>query len=113
MSVRIGTITIDTNDMDRARTFWQDVTGYEVTSSDNDNTYLHDPAKSGPGLALQRVPEAATGKNRLHLDLTTDDLAGEVRRIRGLGAGEVKSYAESGWVVLADPDGNQFCVCAE
>jgi predicted enzyme related to lactoylglutathione lyase len=113
MSIKIGTITIDTNDMDRAKTFWQDVTGYEISSSDNDNTYLHDPAKSGPGLALQRVPEAKAGKNRLHLDLTTDDLAGEVARIRGLGAGEVKSYADSGWVVLSDPEGNQFCVCAE
>jgi predicted enzyme related to lactoylglutathione lyase len=113
MTIRIGTITIDTNDMEGAKRFWSTVTGYEVSSSDNDNTYLNDPAKSGPGLALQRVPEAAQGKNRLHLDLVTADLPGEVQRIRGLGATEVKNFADNGWVVLADPEGNQFCVCAE
>ena len=64
------------------------------------------------GLSLQLVPEPRAGKNRLHLDLFTGDLAGEVDRIRDLGAVEVRRFDDDGWVVLADPDGNQFCVVA-
>ncbi len=114
MGVQIGNVGIDTNDMKNAVTFWKKVTGYQVATSDDTTTYLEDPNKSGVGISLLVVPEARKGKNRLHLDLFTDDLTGEVARIKKLGATEVKSFADgnSGWVVLADPDGNQFCVCA-
>lgn len=64
------------------------------------------------GLSLHRVPESRVGKNRVHLDLSTDDLAGQVDRISGLGATVVRRFDEGGWVVLADTDGNQFCVIA-
>lgn len=111
MRVSIRNIGIDTNDLSRATNFWQSVTGYEVGSSSDSDTYLTDPAKSSPGVSLLVVPEPKTGKNRLHIDLYTDDLAGEVTRIRQLGASEVQRF--DGWTVLADPDGNQFCVIGE
>ncbi|WP_043628463.1 VOC family protein [Nonomuraea candida] len=110
MSISIGNICIDTNDLAGSTAFWQAVTGYQVASSDEGTTYLEDANKSGVGLSLQAVPEGREGKNRLHLDLFTGDLAGEVDRIRALGAGEVQRF--DGWVVLADPEGNQFCVVA-
>ncbi|MBB2741244.1 UNVERIFIED_ORG: putative enzyme related to lactoylglutathione lyase [Microbispora rosea subsp. rosea] len=111
MSISIGNICIDTNDLAGSTAFWQAVTGYQVASSpDEGTTYLEDANKSGAGLSLQAVPEGREGKNRLHLDLFTDDLAGEVGRIRALGASEVQRF--DGWVVLADPEGNQFCVVA-
>lgn len=88
------------------------MTGYEVASFDDAATYLQDPAKSAVGLSLQRVPESRVGKNRVHLDLSTDDLASQVDRISGLGATVVRRFDEYGWVVLADTDGNQFCVIA-
>jgi predicted enzyme related to lactoylglutathione lyase len=113
VSVSIGNIVIDTNDLARAATFWQSVTGYEITSSSADDTSLADPGKGGPGLSLQVVPEPRAGKNRVHLDLYTDDLDGEVTRIRSLGAAEVQRFDDGGWIVLADPDGNQFCVVRE
>ncbi|MGI5290523.1 VOC family protein [Nonomuraea polychroma] len=113
MSVTIGNIGIDTNDLARAAAFWQAVTGYRVASSDESSTYLEDGDGKGPGLSLLVVPEPRAGKNRLHLDLLTSDLAGEVDWIRGLGAEQVRRFDEDGWVVLADPDGNQFCVVAQ
>ncbi len=68
----------------------------------------------GSRFLLQRVPEANSGKNRLHLDLRTVDLAGEVERVLALGAKRLTSQpvTETGWRwhVLADPDGNEFCV---
>ena len=114
MGIRIGNVGIDTNDMEKATKFWQKVTGYKVASSDDTSTYLEDPNKGGPGLSLLVVPEPKKGKNRLHLDLYTEDMNSEVARIKKLGATEVKSFADgdSGWVVLADTDGNQFCVIA-
>jgi hypothetical protein len=110
VSISIGNICIDTNDLAGSTAFWQAVTGYQVASSDEGTTYLEDANKSGVGLSLQAVPERRDGKNRLHLDLFTDDLAGEVDRIRAVGASEVRRF--DGWVVLADLEGNQFCVVA-
>ena len=111
MGVSIRNIGIDTNDLARATAFWQSVTGYKVSSSSDGDAYLADPAKSGPGVSLLLVPEPKAEKNRLHLDLYTDDLGGEVTRIRDLGASEVQRF--DAWTVLADPDGNQFCVISE
>lgn len=110
MSINIGNICVDTNDLSGSATFWRAVTGYRVASSDEGTAYLEDPSKVGVGLSLQLVPETHSGKNRLHLDLFTDDMAGEVIRLQGLGATEVMRFDNDGWVVLADPDGNQFCV---
>jgi predicted enzyme related to lactoylglutathione lyase len=112
VSVRIGNICIDTSDLSGGTAFWQAVTGYKIASSDESTTYLADPDNSGVGLSLQLVPEPRVGKNRLHLDLFTDDLAGEVARIRGLGASELQRFDDGGWVVLSDTDGNQFCIVA-
>ncbi|WP_420855842.1 VOC family protein [Thermoactinospora rubra] len=61
-----------------------------------------------PRLWFQRVPEAKTVKNRVHLDLRSDDLEAEVRRLVELGARELARHED--WVVLADPEGNEFCL---
>jgi hypothetical protein len=65
-----------------------------------------------PDLLFLRVPEAKSVKNRLHLDLRPDDQDAEVRRVEGLGARRVSvgQGADASWVVLADPEGNEFCV---
>jgi predicted enzyme related to lactoylglutathione lyase len=110
MSVRIAGIGIDTNDLASAGAFWQAVTGYEQSSAGDDHRLLVDPAKEAPALFVQLVPEPRVGKNRLHLDLATDDVDGEVERVKALGATEVQRFTEGGWVVLADTDGNQFCI---
>jgi hypothetical protein len=65
-----------------------------------------------PDLLFLRVPEEKAGKNRLHLDLRPGDQAAEVARLQGLGAvlADVGQGAEISWVVMADPDGNEFDV---
>jgi hypothetical protein len=70
----------------------------------------------GPGLLFVPVPEGKTAKNRLHLDLAPPpdgDQAAEVRRLEGLGARRVdagQDDQQASWVVMADPEGNEFCV---
>lgn len=115
MSARIGTITIDTNDIERSAAFWQGVTGYAVTSNDGTFATLAPADGRGPGLAIQAVPEARPeGKNRVHLDVLADDLDAEVARIGGLGATEVRRVEDGDyrWTVMADTEGNEFCVVA-
>jgi hypothetical protein len=65
-----------------------------------------------PDLLFLRVPETKTVKNRLHIDLRPEDQDAEVERLLGLGASlaDVGQGAEATWVVMADPDGNEFCV---
>jgi len=115
MGVRISNVTIDTNDLGAATAFWQGLTGYQAAGTGDGYAQLAPPG-DGVTLYLQVVPEPRQGKNRAHLDLTTGDLHGEVARAQGLGATEVARFVEGdagGWVVLADTEGNQFCIVAE
>jgi hypothetical protein len=65
-----------------------------------------------PDLLFLRVPKPQAGKNRLHLDLRPDDQAAEVERVKSLGARpvEIGQQGDESWVVLADPEGNEFCI---
>jgi predicted enzyme related to lactoylglutathione lyase len=68
-----------------------------------------------PKLLLQAVPEAKAGKNRMHFDIETQNVDGEASRLESLGARRleagVRSEHGSNWVIMADPEGNEFCVC--
>jgi len=116
--MRIRTITFDCADWAPLVEFWSAATGYredpEYPNLPGDpEGLLVDPA-GGPSLLFQVVPEAKAGKNRVHLDLvpdTTRDAA--VDRLLGLGATLVRDHRRpdgTGWVTLADPAGNEFCV---
>jgi hypothetical protein len=88
----------------------------------NDRSAVVDPAGAGPRIFLQRVPEPKTVKNRVHLDVQagaglppeqrSERVAAEVERLAALGAGQIRTYDEMGehWVVMQDPEGNEFCV---
>lgn len=65
-------------------------------------------AGPGPGLFFQEVPEARSGKNRMHLDVLALDLEAEIERLLDLGASV--QAVRSGWTVMTDPEGNEFCV---
>lgn len=91
--------------------------GWRRTYVDDDEVVLEPPAGSpqdgvAPDLVLLQVPEAKAGKNRLHLDLRPEDQAAEVARLEELGARrvEVGLDASVSWVVMGDPDRNEFCV---
>ncbi|MFL1430684.1 MULTISPECIES: VOC family protein [unclassified Nocardiopsis] len=105
---------LDTNDLRAAADFWCAVLGFEREKNGN-STYLalRDPGGKWPDLLLQRVPEPRTGKNRMHLDLVVHDVEAEVARVRALGARVLRPAFEEDehlLAVLADPEGNEFCL---
>jgi predicted enzyme related to lactoylglutathione lyase len=108
-------LVLDCADLARAADFWTAALGY-VRDGEPGGRYLSLVPADGVGceILLQRVSDEKHAKNRLHLDLRTRDLAVEVDRVLALGATLVteQPIAESGWLwhVLADPDGNEFCV---
>ena len=117
MSLRIQCINIDAHDPRAIAGFWESALGWRRTYDEPDEVVLEPPAGSpedgvAPDLLFARVPETKTIKNRLHLDLRPDDQAAEVERLEGLGARKVSvgQGPEVTWIVMADPEGNEFCV---
>jgi hypothetical protein len=120
MDIRIQCLSIDTTDPGRLASFWQQALGWRRTDGGGDSAdevVIEPPAGSAedgvvPDLLFLRVPEQKAVKNRLHLDLRPADQAAEVARLEALGArrADVGQGADVSWVVLADPDGNEFCV---
>jgi predicted enzyme related to lactoylglutathione lyase len=117
MGVRWQAMCVDANDPARLADFWAAVLGWRITHSEPDEIVLEPPAGSpedgvSPDLLFLLVPEGKAGKNRLHIDLRPQDQDEEVRRLEGLGARRVSvgQGPEATWVVLADPEGNEFCV---
>lgn len=113
MGLRLKTVVFDVADLHRATTFWAAAVGYEVTSKGDAWMTLEDPKKQGPALGFQPRDDAKRGINHVHLDLAAADVEAEVRRLEKLGAKRATwPYypPEADWVVLQDPDGNEFCV---
>jgi predicted enzyme related to lactoylglutathione lyase len=108
-------MVIDCFDLDRSARFWADVLGYAAgPASSSPYRSLIPEGGDGIEVLLQRTSDDKHQKNRLHLDLRTADLDKEVERILGLGASLLTDHPviEHGWRwhILADPDGNEFCV---
>jgi hypothetical protein len=117
MNLRIQCLCVDSTDPVRLAEFWQQALGWRRTHADDTEVVLEPPAGSPedgivPDLLFIRVPEPKSGKNRLHLDLRPVDQATEVARLETLGARRVDigQQADARWIVLADPEGNEFCV---
>jgi hypothetical protein len=117
MNLRIQCLCIDTANPAALAAFWQSALGWRRTFEQDDEVVLEPPEGSPedgivPDLLFLRVPEEKAGKNRLHLDLRPEDQAAEVARLQGLGAvlADVGQGPEVSWVVMADPDGNEFDV---
>lgn len=117
MDIRIQCLCVDTADPAKIASFWEAALGWRRTWDEEDHVCLEPPQGSAedgvvPDLLFLRVPESKVIKNRLHLDLRPKDQAAEVARLEALGARRVDigQGTEHTWVVLADPDGNEFCV---
>jgi catechol 2,3-dioxygenase-like lactoylglutathione lyase family enzyme len=116
MDIRIQCLCIDSTDPAKIAAFWEAALGWRRTYDKEDQIALEPPAGSPedgivPDLLFLRVPETKTVKNRLHLDLRPKDQAAEVARLEALGARRVDvGQGEVSWVVMADPDGNEFDV---
>ena len=119
-------IAIDASDPDRLAKFWAEVLEYQVHGSGGAGIYraITDPAGKRPAILFQRVPEAKTVKNRVHIDLPHNadksvpfnerrmQLAPIVERLTKAGASRTGegSAGNEFWIVMADPEGNEFCV---
>ncbi len=104
-------ITLDVADLDRAAAFWGAVLGLEVIDSYDTYVWLEDVAP-GIRLILQRVPEAKSTKNRAHLDVSSPDPQALIERVEALGGSRISDVEDPAYslTVMADPDGNEFCV---
>jgi predicted enzyme related to lactoylglutathione lyase len=110
----IGSIVIRVDDLERQMRFWQSALGYEPRRAPSDDfVILQPPDGVGTCISLDRVRSAAQLPPRIHLDLYSDHQDDEVQRLLGLGATRVewsKRPEDADYVILADPEGNRFCV---
>ena len=112
--LRVGSVVLGVEDLPRALAFWQAALGYQPREEPEDTWVVLVPdGEPGPQVALMLSHTPAQDHPRVHLDLYADDQAAEVARLIALGATEVhwdKRPADADYVILADPEGNRFCV---
>jgi hypothetical protein len=109
----VGSVVIDCNDFAAMYAFWSAALGYVPRDPPEPGwAVLEDPEHLRVNVSLQQVPEARIGKNRLHLDLYTEDQEGELRRLLELGATRYPRMPgpADDFVTLQDPEGNLFDV---
>ena len=112
--LRVGSIVIRVDDLEGQTRFWSEALGYEPRLDDSDDFVLLKPRDGvGPNVSLDQHGSSVPVPPRIHLDLYAEDQAAEVERLKTLGATEVhwaKRPADADYVILADPEGNRFCV---
>jgi predicted enzyme related to lactoylglutathione lyase len=115
--LRVGSIVIRVDDLPRQTAFWSAVLGYlareDPSAPGADFVLLHPGSGDGPNVSLDRVHSKLQIPPRIHLDLYADDQAAEVERLKALGATEIhwdKRPSDADYVIMADPEGNRFCV---
>jgi predicted enzyme related to lactoylglutathione lyase len=113
MASRWEQIVVDAEDPARLARWWAEALGYRIVHEAPDEVEIRRTPEELPGLLFATVPDAKTVKNRLHIDLRPDDQESEVERLVDMGARPVDvGQHDVSWVVLADPEGNEFCVLA-
>ena len=116
LAFRLDQLVIDCADPELLSQFWAAVLHYEICDSDATTAAIEDPEGLHPSLWFQKVAEGKYAKNRIHFDLDVDEgaLEAAVAELRTLGAHEIDlgQGEHHTWVVMADPEGNEFCVVA-
>jgi hypothetical protein len=113
MSLRLEEIVVDCRDPASLARWWQTATGWHIVGEDSDGTELAPAPGQTPSMMFIKVAELKRHKNRVHLDWVPDDQQAEVERLVRLGARRVDvGQGSAPWVVMADPEGNEFCVLA-
>ena len=108
----IGDVVMDVADLERGGTFWSQILGVEVAFRHHQFWWLGRQNEGAPNIVLQRTDEEKVGKNRAHLDIRVDNLEAALAKVEDLGGSRLRHVIEpeySLWVV-ADPDGNEFCL---
>jgi catechol 2,3-dioxygenase-like lactoylglutathione lyase family enzyme len=113
-TIRVGSIVIRVDNLERQKAFWTAALDYVPRESDGDDFALLRPRNGvRPNFSLDRVRSTLEIPRRIHLDLYAEDQASEVKRLIGLGATEIqldKRPADADYIIMADPEGNRFCV---
>ncbi len=108
-------LVLDCRDADRLADFWVTALGYVNVGRAGTYVALYPTNGVGPKLLLQEVSEPKASKNRMHIDLEVHDIVAEAARLVSLGATQVEARpcTEHGstWILMTDPEGNEFCVC--
>jgi predicted enzyme related to lactoylglutathione lyase len=119
VDIRWQCIVVDAHDCERLARFWSEALGWRITVETDDEWAVEPPAGSpeadvAPDLLFVKVPDEKVVKNRLHIDLRPTDQQVQVQRLVDLGARriDIGQSQDVSWVVLADPEGNEFCVLA-
>ncbi len=116
MTLSINTLTVDARDPAAQASFWAAALDWHVVGEADDHRLIvptHDRTAAPHAIPVLffRNEDAKSVKNRWHFDLVPDDRDAEVERLEGLGARRVDiGQGEVSWVVMADPEGNEFCV---
>lgn len=114
MPLRLHHVVIDTHDLPGLARFWTQALGWQVLSERDQEIVIGPDVTAPVGICFMPVTDAKTVKNRVHLDLTTSaaDRDAEIERLLALGARRVDigQTGQESWTVLADPEGNEFCV---
>jgi predicted enzyme related to lactoylglutathione lyase len=108
---RVSFVTIDANDPARVAAFWCELLGTTVEETSDEGRFVFLAAAAGHILSFQRVPEAKTVKNRVHLDVRVEDLEAATNAVRDLGGtwdGNELTLDDARWRTLSDPEGNEF-----
>jgi predicted enzyme related to lactoylglutathione lyase len=108
-------VCLDVRDPALVATFWSDLLGYRITDEFSEDWIHTDPPTGFPALSFQVVPEGKEGKNRLHFDVFVREPEAWINRAESLGATKLLLHddPEDWFQVLADPEGNEFCICRE
>ena len=113
MPINWFSTVVDCHDPEALAAFWCQVLGYQVVFRNEREVDIAPGPASFPGLAFLRADNRKTVKNRLHIDLNPADQQAEVQRLLALGATRIDiGQGDPEWVVMADPEGNEFCVLA-
>ena len=116
MPTRLVSVVVDSADPRRLARWWAEALGWRISYEDDDETDIAPPeGERGVEMTFVEVPEPKSAQNRIHLDLRSEDDAGQaatVRRLEAAGARriDVGQPAGAAWIPMADPEGNEFCV---
>jgi predicted enzyme related to lactoylglutathione lyase len=107
--IAISDIIIDCSDPARLASFWSELLARPIGGTNGPYVWLAH-SEQAPGFGFQKVAQPKVGKNRVHLDISASDVGATSRRIEALGGSRVEGYESGGFLVMADPEGNEFCV---
>jgi hypothetical protein len=106
-------IVIDCHNLELLGKFWAAALGYRFIGANDEHCLLLPEETAYPPVLLQKVPEPKTAKTRVHFDLRVEDIESKAKELEALGARriDVGQPADAGFIPMADPEGNEFCVC--